>query len=92
LSQFTHNRRKGVRAVDENIDRVSSPHRRLSGGPTPRRGVERALPADPSQPALMVVADLTADLIAEPTPRCEDETPKLADRLGRGRFRVHVTA
>ena len=83
LSQFLHNRRKGLRPVDENVDPVTSPHRRLSRGPTPGRGLERALPSDSSQPALVVVADLTADLIAEPTPRCEDETPRLADRLGR---------
>jgi hypothetical protein len=92
LSQFRHHRREGLRAVDENVDRVTGPHRRLSGRPTPGRGLERTLPPDPSQATLVVVANLPADLIAEPALGCEEETPKLADRLGRGRFRVHLTA
>jgi hypothetical protein len=38
--------------------------------------VERSLPSDPPQTTSMVTTDLAADLIAEPSLRCEGQAPK----------------
>ena len=67
LTQFLRDRRQGLGAIDQNLDRIPRPHWRITGGPPPDRRLERARPSDPPQTPLMMAADLLRDLIAEPT-------------------------
>jgi hypothetical protein len=46
-SEFLRDRWKGLLTVDENVNRITSPHRRVTGSPTSHRGLKRALPSDP---------------------------------------------
>ena len=66
LLEFSCNPRQRLRPVDQHFDVVALPRRRLSGGPTSRRGVERAVPTDPPQPPPMVAADCVRDTVCEP--------------------------
>jgi hypothetical protein len=75
-SEFFRDRRKGLLTVDENLNRIPWPHWWVTGGPTSNWGVERSLPSDPPQTTSMVTTDLAADLIAEPSLRCEGQAPK----------------
>lgn len=75
-SELLRDRRQGLLAVDENVNRIPRPHRRVAGSPTSGWWLERSLPSDPSQATSMVTADLAADLIAEPTLGREGQAPK----------------
>jgi hypothetical protein len=70
-SEFLRDRWKGLLTVDENVNRITRPHWRVTSSPTSNWGLKRALPSDPPQTTSMVTADLAADLIAEPTLRGE---------------------
>ena len=76
LVQRCGDRRQGLGAVDENLERVPGPRREVSAGPTARRRIERLGPPDSPEPALMVPADLLRDLLAEPALRREEHPPE----------------
>jgi hypothetical protein len=65
-SQFLRDQRERLSTVDQDIDSVPRPHRRITGRPTPGRRLERPRPSDPSEATLMMTADLPRDLTAEP--------------------------
>ena len=67
LTQFLRDRRKGLGAVDQDVDRIPKPHWRRTGGPPSGRRLKRAAPSDPPQTPLMMAADLPRDLIAKPS-------------------------
>jgi hypothetical protein len=66
LAQFLRDRRKGLGAVDQNLDCIPRPHRRITRRPPSDRRLKRARPADPLETPLVMAADLPRDLIAEP--------------------------
>ena len=67
LAQLLRNRGKRLGAVDQNVDGIPGAHRGITGSPTAARGLECARPANPSQTALVVAADLRGHLLAKPT-------------------------
>jgi hypothetical protein len=70
--------RKGFLAVDENLNGITAPHRRITCSPTSNGGFECALPSETPQAALVMHADLLADLIAEPGLHRQERAPKRA--------------
>src|SRR5689334_12796600 len=64
--QLLGNRREGLAAVDQHIDRIARPGVRVPCCPSARWGGECAFPADPVEAPPMMRADLAADLASEP--------------------------
>jgi hypothetical protein len=82
-AEFFRDRWEGLLTVDENVNRIPRPHWWVTGSPPSNWRVEGSLPADPPQATSMVTADLAADLIAEPTLRCEGQAPKRTNWIAR---------
>ena len=71
LLERSHDPRKCLSAVDEQLERIALPHRSGSG-PTARGRLERVFPADPPQAPSVMSAHLHRQLIARPP---IDESP-----------------
>ena len=82
LLQRVRDRRQSLSAIDQNLDSVPRPRRGIPGGPAARGRSEGALPADSSQTALVVIADLPRDGCSEPAVDREQEVagPRTAER------------
>jgi hypothetical protein len=78
LPKLLGDRRKGFFAVDQNLNGIPGPHRRITRSPASSGGLERALPFETPQAALVMHADLVTDLIAEPALRRQERAPKQA--------------
>jgi len=78
LPKLLDDRRTGFLAVDQNLNGIAGPHRRVTRSPTSGGGLERALPFETPQAALVMHADLVTDLIAQPVPRRQERGSKKA--------------
>ena len=65
-AQRLRDRRQRLRAVDEDLERVAGPRRRVARRPPTGRRLQRLEPADPREAPPVVAADLLRDLLAEP--------------------------
>lgn len=84
LPKLLGDRRKGFLAVDQNLNSIAAPHRRITSSPTSNGGFERALPFETPQAALVMHADLLTDLLAKPALHRQERAPKGA--VGVERF------
>ena len=65
LLELVGDRGQRLRAVDQHLDGVARARRRFARRPAARRRVERALPADPAQTPVVVIAHQLRDGAAE---------------------------